>query len=161
MSQAVYLYFASSIIKPVIRAVTIYPSVATEIEQKAVEEALLKAGASQVFLIEKPLATASGCSLNVFSHQPSLIADLGGGLIELAIVSGGGIVTQKTTKNAGDYMNKIIYNYLYLKYGIILGESTCEVLKMELLNFNNEEKTAAIRGKSLESGLPKSIRVKT
>jgi rod shape-determining protein MreB len=58
-------------------------------------------------------------------------------------------------------MNRLIYNYIYLKYGIILGEATCELLKIELLNFDNLEKATTIRGKSLETGLPKSIRIKT
>lgn len=161
LEESAYIYFRNQLIKPPISVVTIIPSIATEIEQKAVEEAFLKAGISQVFLIEKPLATAAGCNLNIFSHQPHLIVDLGGGLIELSIISGGGIVASKTLKNAGDHMNKLIYNYLYLKYGVILGEATCESLKLELLNFANLEKTVTIRGKSLETGLPKSVRVKT
>ena len=137
------------------------PSIATEIEQKAVEEALYKNGLTEVFLVEKPLATAAGCNFNVFSHQPNLICDLGGGLIELAIVGSGGIISHKTLKNAGDNMNKTIYNYVYLKYGIILGEASCENLKINLLNFENNEKTTIIRGKSLETGLPKSVRIKS
>ncbi len=161
MEQSVYIYFANQIIKPSISAVAIVPSIATEIEQKAVQEALLKVGISHVILVEKPLATAAGCNLNVFSHQPNLVADLGGGLIEISIISSGGIVTQKTLKNAGDYMNRIIYNYVYLKYGLILGEATCESLKINLLNFGNVEHTSTIRGKSLETGLPKSVRIKT
>ncbi len=161
LKESVYLYFTNQPIKPSITAVTVVPTIATEIEQKAVEEALLKAGISRVFLIEKSLATAAGCQLNIFSHQPSLIVDLGGGLIEIFIVSGGGIVASKTIKNAGDSMNRIIYNYVYLKYGLILGENTCETLKIDLLNFNHLEKTVTIRGKSLETGLPKSVRIKT
>jgi rod shape-determining protein MreB len=58
-------------------------------------------------------------------------------------------------------MNKLIYNYLYLKYGIILGETTIEDTKIQLLNFNGEEKTETVRGKSLETGLPKAIKVKS
>lgn len=161
LEQSVYLYFSNKLIKPLIRAVTIIPSIATEIEQKAVEEALLKAGSSEVYLIEKSLATAAGCNIDIFSHQPNLIADLGGGLIELSIVSSGGIVSQKNLKTAGDHMNKLIYNYIYLKYGVILGEATCESLKIELLNFVNNEKATTIRGKSLETGLPKSVRITT
>ncbi|PIS15636.1 hypothetical protein COT62_02670 [Candidatus Roizmanbacteria bacterium CG09_land_8_20_14_0_10_41_9] len=161
MEKAVQPYFSNLLLKPPFQAFGIVPSVATEIEQKAAEEALLKAGCSGVSLIEKPIATAAGCNFNIFSHQPNLIVDLGGGLIEMAIVSGGGIVNQKTLKNAGDHMDKLIYNYVYLKYGVILGESTCESLKTNLLHFQKEEKTATVRGKSLESGLPKSIRIKT
>jgi len=86
---------------------------------------------------------------------------MGAGSIELSIVGSGGIIAQKVLKSAGDQMNKTIYNYIYLKYGIILGETTCEDLKKNLLNFNNEEKIANIRGKSLESGLPKTVKIKT
>lgn len=160
LERSVYLYFSNRMIKPIMVGVAVIPSIATEIEQKAVEEALYKNGMSQVYLIEKPLATAAGCNLNIFSHQPNLIADLGGGLIELSIVGSGGIISQKTLKNAGDNMNKLIYNYVYLKYGVILGEATCEELKTDLLNFENTEKTITIRGKSLETGLPKSVRIK-
>ncbi len=161
LEQSVYLYFSNKLIKPPIRSIAVVPTIATEIEQKAVEEALLKAGSSEVYCIEKSLATASGCNIDIFSHEPCLIVDLGGGLIELSIISGGGLVSQKTLKTAGDHMNKLIYNYVYLKYGVILGEATCESLKLELLNFGNDEKTTTIRGKSLETGLPKSVRITT
>lgn len=161
LEKSVNLYFSSSWVKPSLRGIAVTPTIATEIEQKAVQEALYKAGLSQVYVIEKAMATAAGCGVNVFSHQPNLIADLGGGLIELSVIGSGGIIAQRTLKQAGDHMNKIIYNYIYLKYGVILGESTCEELKKTLLNFNMEEKTATIRGKSLESGLPKTVRVKS
>ncbi len=161
LEQSVYLYFSNKLIKPPIRAISVVPTIATEIEQKAVEEALLKAGVSEVYLIERSLATASGCNIDIFSHQPNLIVDLGGGLIELSIISGGGIVSQKTLKTAGDHMNKLVYNYIYLKYGVILGEATCELLKTDLLNFVDDEKAMTIRGKSLETGLPKSVRITT
>lgn len=161
LERSAFLYSSSSIIKPMMLGISAIPSIATEIEQKAVEEALYKNGLSQVFLIEKPLATAAGCNLNIFSHKPSFIVDLGGGLIELSIIGSGGIITQKTIKNAGDNMNKLIYNYVYLKYGVILGEITCEDLKINLLNFEDKEKTITIRGKSLETGLPKSVRIKS
>jgi rod shape-determining protein MreB len=161
LDRSAYLYFSNRLIKPMMIGITIIPSIATEIEQKAAEEALLKAGLSQVYLVEKPLATAAGAGIDIFSYQPFFIADLGGGLIELSIVGSGGIISQKTLKNAGDQMNKLIYNYIYLKYGIILGEATCEELKINLLNFEDVEKTATIRGKSLETGLPKSVRIKS
>lgn len=161
LKKSVFLYFKNNIIKPNILAITTIPSIATEIEQKAQKEALNKAGITDVFLIEKSLATATGCGLNIFSNKPAMIIDLGGGLIEIAIIGGGGIIAQRTLKNAGEQMNKLIFNYLYLKYGIILGEATCEYLKKELLNFNNQEISVVVKGKSLESGLPKSIKVKT
>jgi rod shape-determining protein MreB len=150
-----------SLIKPYLIAITAVPIVASEIEIKAIEEAFIKLGFSEVFILEKPLAVALGNKINVFSHLPYLIIDLGGGLTELSIISSGGIVVKKTLKNAGETMNKLIANYIYLKYGVILGESTCEELKINLLNFNNEEKIINVRGKSLENGLPKSLKIKS
>ena len=161
LEKSVYLYTGNKTIKPMMVGIATVPTIATEIEQKAVKEALLKIGMSQVFLVEKPLATGSGAGLNIFSHEPTLIADLGGGLIELSIVGSSGILSQKTLKNAGDQMNKIIFNYVYLKYGIILGEATCENLKIEILNFKDSEKIIVTRGKSLENGLPKSVKIKS
>ncbi len=161
LERSANLYFTNQLIKPLLTGIAVVPSVATEIEQKAVEESLSKAGISRFFLVEKSLATATGCRLNIFSHHPNLIADLGGGLIELSIIGSGGIIAQKTLKNAGDNMNKLIFNYIYLKYGVILGEATCEDLKLNLLNFSGVEKTVTIRGKSLETGLPKSIKIKS
>jgi len=150
-----------SLIMPSISAVASIPYTATEIEQRALEEVLNKAGVGYTALIEKPVATAIGCGFNIFEHNPVFIVDMGGGLIEMAILSGGGVVVQKTIKSAGDNMNKLIYNYSYLKNGIILGETTCEDLKMKLLNYENTNKTLIVRGKSLETGLPKSVKINT
>lgn len=149
------------LLKPPIRAICTIPTIATEIEQRAVEEVMAKLGAVKVYLIERPVAAAAGAEINIFTHQPNLVIDMGGGLIEMAIISGGGIVAKRTLKNGGEHMNSLISNYCYLKYGIVLGEMTVEELKINLLNFSGEEKTIAVRGKSLENGLPKSIRLKS
>jgi len=140
---------------------TTVPSSSTEVEQKALEESLLKAGFSEVCLIEKPLAIAGGTNHPISSQKPVFIVDLGGGIIEIAIITLGGIVTQKIYKLAGEYMDKLIYNYLHLKHGIIIGEHTAENLKIHLFNFTSEDRILTIRGKSLENSLPKSIRVKS
>ncbi len=162
IEKSVMPYFSQNkIIRPTIKALTSVPYIATEIERKAVEEALIKAGCNFVYVMEKPLATAAGCGFDIFSHHPHFIIDLGAGVIELSIISGGGIVAQKTLKNAGDQMNKIIANYTYMKHSMILGELTCEDLKISLLNFLDEDTTTTVRGKSLETGLPKSVRMKT
>lgn len=148
-------------IKPPIFGVASVPKIATEIEQKAVEEAINKNGVFKTYLIEKPVAIVAGMGENITLHSPKLIIDIGGGKTEVSIVSGGGIVDQKSIKKGGKDMDKKIMNYLYLKHGIILGLRTCEELKINLLNFKNKEKTVTIRGKSLETRLPKSIKVKT
>lgn len=162
IEKSVMPYFSkNNILRPTIKALTCVPYIATEIERKAVEEALIKAGCNYVYVMEKPLATAAGCDFDIFSHHPHFIIDLGAGVVELSIVSGGGIVSQRTLKNAGDNMNKLIANYTYLKHSMILGEATCEDLKITLLNFTSDDDTAVVRGKSLETGLPKSVRMKT
>jgi len=150
-----------SILKPPIHGITCTPSIATEIERKAVVESLQKSGCTQVTLVDRALATAAGCGFDIFSHEPKLVMDLGGGLIEMSVISGGGVVTQKALKTAGNNMNKIVANYTYLKHGLVLGENTCEDLKIKLLNFENQEDTINVRGKSLETGLPKSIKLKS
>lgn len=162
IDKAVNPYLTSyPLVRPNLVAISSVPYIATEIEQKALVESLLKAGFSSTNIVQKPIATAAGANINVFSHHPHLVANLGGGLIELSIISGGGIVAEKTIRNGGDNMNKLIANYAYLKYGIILGEATCEELKIKLLNFGEENKTLVVRGKSLENGLPKSIKMKS
>lgn len=159
-STAPYLS-RSSFLKPSLDASIAVPTVATEIEEKAIEEVLAKVGFGKINLFSKPLATAIGCGLDIFAHKPVFVVDMGGGLIEMSIISGSGIVNQKTLRNAGEHMNKLIYNYIYLKHGVILGEVSCEELKMTLLNFGDEEKYVVVRGKSLETGLPKSVKIKT
>lgn len=162
MDKSVFPYFNNLFfLRPRFRAIVAVPHIATEIEQKAVEEVLNKIGFSSTFLIEKSVATAVGSGMNVFSHHPNLFVNMGGGLIELAIISGGGTVSEKALKTAGEGMNHIFANYAYLKYGIILGEATCEQLKVKLLNFLDDQKTIIVRGKSLENGLPKSVRIKS
>ncbi len=150
-----------ALLKPTLHMSAIVPTIASEIEQRAVEEVLFKVGARKVSMYERALATALGCGHNVFLHEPVCVVDMGGGTIEIAIISGGGVVHQKTLKTAGEHMNKMINNSLYLKHGIVLGESTVEQLKMSLFQFEGEEKVETVRGKSLETGLPKTIKVRS
>jgi rod shape-determining protein MreB len=148
-------------LKPRLIGYATVPCTSTEVEQKAHEESLLKSGFYKVFLIEKPLASAFGAGQTIFSHYPVLIVDMGGGIIEIAVIALGGIVVQKTLKLGGEYLDRLIYNYLHLKYGLIIGNLTTENLKISLFDFENSNKSLIIRGKSLENGLPKSIRVKS
>lgn len=149
------------LLKPILSACVAVPSISTEIEKKAVEELLNKLNFRHVFLIEKPVANLAGLGFNPLFHQPTMIVDLGAGLFEAAIVSGGGVINQKTSKQAGNQLNEKLNNYIYLKHGLIIGENIIEEVKEKLLSFDDEEKYMTIRGKSLENGLPKSIRLKT
>ncbi len=160
LKTSVHPYLKNYIlIKPPLTGITAAPSIATEIEKKALVESLEKAGCTTVHLVERALATAAGCGYDIFSHEPHMIIDFGGGLIELSIVSGGGIVSQRTLKTAGEQMNKLIANYAYFKYALVLGELTCEDIKIKLMNFTTDQKHLNVRGKSLETGLPKTVKI--
>lgn len=162
LEQSVYPFFLNkSFLKSKLTGLAAVPAASTEVEQKAIQESLVKAGLSEAELVEKPLAYAVGAGLPVFSHAPIFVIDMGGGLVEMAVTIMGGIVEHKSTKNAGRHMDKLIINYIHLKYGVIIGEGTAESLKISLLTFSDEQKVITVRGKSLENGLPKSIRVKT
>ncbi|OGK20011.1 hypothetical protein A3C23_03445 [Candidatus Roizmanbacteria bacterium RIFCSPHIGHO2_02_FULL_37_13b] len=162
MDKSVYPFFLNrSILKNKLYAYAVVPTPSTEVEQKATIEALAKVGISETYLIEKPLAIAAGANLAVFSKNPYFVIDLGGGSIEMAVVVMGGIVTFKTLKNAGEQMDKLLYNYLHLKNGIIIGDQTSEQLKISSFSLLDDASVMTVRGKSLENGLPKSIRVRS
>lgn len=159
LKKAVYPYYHASFIRKGLSAYTAVPTSSTEVEQKALQEALVKSGFQSAHLIDRPIATAIGSGHDIFTNKPVFIIDLGAGSVEIALIIMGGIVNSKVLKVGGDHMDKLIYNYLHLKYGLIIGEQTSEYLKNELYSFNDTKAVKAVRGKSLENGLPKSVRV--
>lgn len=159
LKKSVYPYYHASFVRKGLSAYTAVPTSSTEVEQKALHEALIKAGFNSAHLIERPLAAAIGAQLDVFTNKPTFVIDMGAGSVEIAIIIMGGIVSSRVLKTGGDHMDKLIYNYLHLKYGLIIGEQTAETLKNELYSLNDKKGVKAIRGKSLENGLPKSVRV--
>ena len=135
------------------------PSDITGVELRALREAVKSAGAGEAFTIEKPLAAAIGAGLPVNEAQGSMIVDIGGGTSEVAVISVGGIVTKSAIRIAGDDMDYAISWYIQNKYGIFVDEQTGEQLKIELgsaLPLGQEE-AAQIRGRDLDTGLPKTV----
>lgn len=108
------------------------PSGVTEVQRRAVWEAALSAGAREAFLIEEPMAAAIGEGVSVFSSTGSMIVDIGGGTTEIAVISLGGIVVNKSIHSAGDEMDKAILHYIRLRHGLMLGEKTAEEIKMKI-----------------------------
>lgn len=145
------------------------PSAVTEVERRAVWEASLSAGAREAFLIEEPMAAAIGEEISIFTPTGVMVVDIGGGTTEIAVISLGGIVVSKSLRLAGDDMDKAIAHYIRLRHGLIIGEKTAEDIKIKIgsayeqkLKVKEEEKTnkmAVIRGRDIETGLPKSLRV--
>lgn len=135
------------------------PSGVTEVERRAVADATRDAGAREVFLIEEPMAAAIGAGLPVNGPEGVFIVDIGGGTSEIAIISLGGTVIGRSVRVAGDEMDEAIINYVKLKYSLLLGQPTAEKVKIEIGGTNSQGKYTVVRGRDLETGLPKSVKL--
>lgn len=152
------------------------PSGVTPVERRAVADAVITSGAREVMLIEEPLAAALGAGLPVTSSTGSFVVDMGAGTTEMAVISLGGIVLGRSVRVAGDKLDQAIMNYFRLKYSLLIGEATAENLKIELGSATSpnssrassttsgclpvrDEFVTVVRGRDLESGLPRSIRI--
>ncbi len=143
------------------RVVVGVPSGITEVEKRAIEEAFLQANAKEVYLIQEPMAAAIGAGLNVKEPVGNMIIDIGGGTTEVAVISLGGIVASTSIRVAGNEIDESIVEYLKKHKGIAIGLSAAENLKIELgcaLPLVSEI-TKEIRGRDLETGLPKNVKV--
>lgn len=139
------------------------PSGVTEVERRAVADASLSAGAREAHLVEEPMAAAIGAGLPVEEPEGVFIVDIGGGTTEIAMISLGGIVLGRSVRVAGDEMDEAIINYVRLKYSLLLGQPTAERVKISIGSAfpadKESEKFAVVRGRDLETGLPKSIKL--
>lgn len=135
------------------------PSGVTEVEKRAVADAAVLGGAREVHLVEEPMAAAIGAGLPVSDPEGIFIVDIGGGTCEIAVISLGGIVVGRSIRVAGDELNDAIIHYVRLKYSLLLGESTAEEVKISIgsCREKEDEKSFVVRGRDLETGLPKSI----
>lgn len=138
------------------------PSGVTEVERRAVQEAAIMAGAREAYLIEEPMAAAIGAGLPIQESSGSFICDIGGGTSEIAVLSLGGIVVNRSIRVAGDEMDEAIVNFMRLKYSLLIGEPTAEDIKIAVGSaypVDKTERQTVVRGRDIETGLPKSIRV--
>jgi rod shape-determining protein MreB len=141
------------------RVVVCVPSGITGVEQRAVEEATISAGARSVFIIEEPMAAAIGAGLPIHEPTGNMIVDIGGGTTEVAVISMGGMVTSQSIRVGGDELDEAIVSYIRKEYSLVLGDRTSEQVKMTIGNAfpQNDEQSAEIRGRDQVSGLPKTI----
>jgi len=137
------------------------PSGVTEVERRAVADAAVDAGARSADLIEEPMAAAIGAGLDVDSPEGNFIVDIGGGTSEIAIISLGGIVIGRSLRTAGDEMDEAIINYVKLKYSVLLGQPSAEAVKISIGSVVSFEKPKShvVRGRDLETGLPRSVKL--
>ncbi len=144
------------------RVVVGIPSGVTEVERRAVQEAAIMAGAREVYLIEEPMAAAIGAGLPIEESNGSFICDIGGGTSEIAVLSLGGIVVNRSIRTAGDEMNETIMSFMRLKYSLLIGEQTAEDIKITIGSaypVGKSDRQTVVRGRDIETGLPKSVRI--
>ena len=148
-----------SIGKP--RVVVGVPSGITEVEERAVEESILQAGAKEVYLIEEPMAAAIGSDIEIGEPSGNMIIDVGGGTTEVAVISLGGIVVSHSLRIAGDELDEDIINYVKREFCLAIGETTAEQIKMQIgcAMPLMAETPMEIRGRDLNDGLPKTITI--
>lgn len=141
------------------RVVIGVPSAVTEVERRAVIDAAKVAGARQAYVIEETIAAAIGAGLPITEAKGSMIVDIGGGTSDIAILSLGGIVVDKTVRIAGDEMTEDIMNYVRHKYNLLIGERSAEDVKIAVGSAypQKEEETVTLQGRDLVTGLPKAV----
>jgi len=143
------------------RVVVGVPSGITEVEERAVQESVLNAGAREVYLIEEPMAAAIGANMDIAEPSGNIIVDIGGGTTEVAVISLGGIVVSNSIKVAGDNLDEDIINYIKRERNLAIGDTTAEQIKkqigcaMPLVT----EASMEVKGRDLTSGLPETISV--
>jgi rod shape-determining protein MreB len=131
----------------------------TEVERKAVEDAMRAAGGRNIYVVEEPMAAAIGAKLPIEEPIASMIVDIGGGTTEIAVISLSGIVSRKSIKVAGDEMNKNIISYIKEHYNILIGEPHAEEIKIKIGSAREQPQSIAfpVKGRDLISGLPREI----
>jgi rod shape-determining protein MreB len=150
---------SSTLLRP--RVVIGLPSGVTAVEKRAVKEAAIQAGAGEAFLIEEPMAAAIGAGLPVEEPTGNMIADIGGGTTDVAVISLGGIVTSRSIRIGGDEMDEAIIHHIKRTYNLMIGERTAEDIKIQIGTAYPLAKTETydVRGRDLVTGLPKTLNI--
>ncbi|HIK32539.1 MAG TPA: rod shape-determining protein [Oscillatoriales cyanobacterium M59_W2019_021] len=152
----------NSLVRP--RIVIGIPSGVTGVERRAVMDAAIQAGASDVRLIDEPVAAALGAGLPVSEPTGNMIIDIGGGTTEVAVLSLQGIVLSESVRVAGDELNEAIVQYLKKIHNLAIGERTAEDIKIQLGSAyptEEDDDTMDVRGMHLLSGLPRTVSIKS
>ena len=143
------------------RIVICAPSGVTAVEKRALREAAEAAGAREVYLIEEPMAAAIGAGLPITEPSGNMIVDIGGGTTEVAVISLAGVVFSRSVRVAGDKMDEAIIQHIKLKYNVLIGERTAELIKITLGSAypGNEIQTMEIKGRDLVASVPKIVEI--
>jgi rod shape-determining protein MreB len=144
------------------RGVVGIPNNLTEVERKSVEDAMLNAGVSKVYLVESPIASALGAALPIGAPTASFIVDIGGGTTDIAVITMDGTVVSRTLKVAGDRFNEEIMRFVRDEFKLAIGEPTAEAIKIAAGSAVpwDERLELPVRGRDYSTGLPKEVMVK-
>ncbi len=146
-----------SFVRP--RIVIGVPSQITQVEKRAVRESAYRAKASEVALVEEPMAAAIGAGMPITEPTGNMIVDIGGGTTDVAVISMAGIVYSQTVRVAGNEMDEAIIQYIKRKYNLLIGERTSEDVKIRLGSAYplDKEESMEIKGRDLTDGIPKTL----
>jgi len=167
ITEAMLSYFIDKVcgkrhfIKP--EVMVCIPSGVTQVERRAVLDATMSAGAKIAYLIDEPLAAAIGAKIPIAQAAGHMIVNIGGGSSESAVISLGGVVVHSSVRVAGNKIDEAITAYIKRKYNLMIGETTAEMIKIEIGNALPEErgkkdyKTMEVRGRDTITGLPRTV----
>ncbi|MBT8540821.1 rod shape-determining protein [Polynucleobacter paneuropaeus] len=161
LKQFIKMVHESKLLKPSPRIIICVPCGSTQVERRAIRESALGAGASQVFLIEEPMAAAIGAGLPVSEAAGSMVVDIGGGTTEVGVMSLGGMVYKGSVRVGGDKFDEAITNYIRRNYGMLIGEQTAELIKKTVGSAfpGTEVREMEVKGRNLSEGVPRSFTV--
>jgi rod shape-determining protein MreB len=161
LKQFIKMVHETKLLKPSPRIIICVPCGSTQVERRAIRESALGAGASQVYLIEEPMAAAIGAGLPVSEASGSMVVDIGGGTTEVGVMSLGGMVYKGSIRVGGDKFDEAIINYIRRNYGMLIGEQTSESIKKTIGSAfpGSEVRDMEIRGRNLSEGIPRSFTV--
>src|SRR5438309_872121 len=151
----------NKLFSPAPRIIICVPCGSTQVERRAIRESAMGAGAGQVFLIEEPMAAAIGADLPVADATGSMVVDIGGGTTEVGVISLGGMVYSGSVRVGGDKFDEAIINYIRRNYGMLIGETTAELIKKEIGSAfpGSEVREMEVKGRNLAEGIPRSFTI--
>lgn len=166
VTEAMLRYFlrkatGRSIFKPTV--LISVPAGVTSTEKRAVIEAAVKAGAADAYVVKEPILAAIGAGIPIQEALGRMVADIGGGTIDVAVISLGGIVASTSVKVAGNALDRAIIDYVKKQYNLSIGDKTAEEIKIQIGSAVpvTEELSMPVKGRDLVSGLPRTIELKT
>ncbi len=150
-----------SLIRP--RLLISVPSGITEVEERAVLDCGIRAGARKVYLMEEPVAAALGAGIDISGADGKMVVDIGAGTTDVAVLSLSGVVRSASIKTAGNAYNEALIRYIRRKHNLLIGDTTAEEIKKSIgcVFPKPEETSVEVKGRSLMTGLPQAVSVST